>query len=264
MRMRMKILLPIALCLAASVALAAENGLIGAPERPGMVYVPAGDFPMGSSADDAVVFDFEKPREQPQRRVWVDAFFIDRFEVTNEQYAKHDPKHVPDHRSACANCPVTEVTWQEASDFCAAQTPPKRLPTEAEWEKAAKGGSEKRLEPVEDYAWYLHNAGGQTHPVGQKKPNGYGLYDVLGNAREWTADWYDPEYYKRTPAGSRNPKGPATGKRKVERGGTFFMFRRSVSETIRYNHPPHFRLYFLGFRCAADVARNAGTTGSRS
>lgn len=239
--------------LATGAPSAAEKMPVGTPERPGMAYIPAGEFPMGSSADDPVVFDFEKPREQPQRRLWVDAFFMDRFEVTNEQFAAFDPKHVPDPRSACATCPVTEVTWQEAKDYCAAQTPPKRLPTEAEWEKAAKGGSEKRLEPVDDYAWYLHNAGGSTHPVGQKKPNGYGLYDVLGNAREWTADWFDPGLYARTSAGTRNPKGPATGTRKVERGGTFFMFRRSVSETIRYNHPPHFRLYFLGFRCAADV-----------
>ena len=253
MRIRIHGLLSFVLLVAASAAIAADEKPPAAPARPGMAYVPAGEFPMGSPADDTVVFDFEKPREQPQRRIWVDAFFIDVHEVTNQQFAAFDPKHLPDARSACENCPVTEVTWQEAADFCAAQVPPKRLPTEAEWEKAAKGGSEKRLEPVGDYAWYLHNADGKTHAVAQKKANGYGLYDVLGNAREWTADWYDPEYYGKTAAGSRNPKGPATGTRKVERGGAFFMFRRSVSETIRYNHPPHFRLYFLGFRCAADA-----------
>lgn len=253
MHIRMLVPLLLGSILAATVPLAAEKKPAAAPTRPGMAYIPAGEFPMGSPADDTVVFDFEKPREQPQRQVWVDAFFMDIHEVTNQQFAAYDPKHGRDPRSACDTCPVTEVTWQQAADFCAAQVPPKRLPTEAEWEKAAKGGSAKRLEPVGDYAWYLHNADGTTHPVAQKKPNGYGLYDVLGNAREWTADWYDPGYYGKTPAGTRNPKGPATGTRKVERGGTFFMFRRSVSETIRYNHPPHFRLYFLGFRCAADA-----------
>ena len=240
------------LLLAASVALvpSASAKPARAPERPNMAYVAAGSFLMGSGPDDPVVFDFEKQKEQPQHEVWVDAYYIDRYEVTNEQFQKFDPRHLRDARSECATCPVTKVSWQQATDYCAAQVPRKRLPTEAEWEKAAKGGSDKRLEPVDDYAWYLLNADGHTHPVGQKKPNGFGLYDVLGNAREWTADWFEEGYYARTKDKARNPKGPPTGVRKVERGGAFFMFRRSISETIRYNHPPDFRLYFLGFRCA--------------
>ena len=217
-------------------------------ERPGMVYIPAGDFMMGSTTDDPLPFDFEKKNEQPQHKVWLDAYYIDRHEVTNAAFAAFNPGHLRDPRSACEDCPVTLVSWGQAQAFCASQSPPKRLPTEAEWEKAAKGGQDKRPEPLGDYAWYEPNADGAAHPVAQKKPNPYGLYDVLGNVREWTADWFETGYYDKSPA--RNPKGPDTGTRKVERGGAFFMLTRSVTVNIRYNHPPTFSLYFLGFRCA--------------
>jgi iron(II)-dependent oxidoreductase len=239
------------LFLGAAVALACERG--PAPP-PGMRLIPAGEFSMGSRADDASVYDWEKPKEQPQRRVYVDAFFIDEREVTNVEFERWRPTHTRERRSPCDECPVTDVTWSDAVLYCRDQK--KRLPTEAEWEKAAKGGSEREPKPLADYAWYQANSIERTQPVGQKRPNGYGLYDMLGNVREWTTDWFDPDYYAK--GENRNPKGPETGARRVERGGAFFLSERGVTTTIRYNHPPSLHLYFLGFRCVRDLDTRNG------
>ena len=215
-----------------------------------MVFIPAGEFLMGSAADDALVYPWEKPREQPQHPVYVDTFYIDKYEVTNAQYERLKPAHPRNEKSPCDECPVVRVSWDEAKQYCEGQSPAKRLPSEAEWEKAAKGGTKALVAAFADSAWYADNSIRRTQPVGKKQPNGYGLHDMLGNVREWTADWYDPGYYS---LGVRdNPKGPARGVRRVERGGAFFLPRRGVTTTIRYNHPPHFKLYFLGFRCAQD------------
>jgi formylglycine-generating enzyme required for sulfatase activity len=220
-----------------------------APRLDDMVYVPAGEFPMGSAADDGRVYQWEKPREQPQHPVFLDAFNVDRHEVTNAEYERFDPKYKRNAQySPCDDCPVVEVSWTEAQAYCAAQQPPKRLPTEAEWEKAAKGGAPWTPEPFTEYAWYAGNSIRRAQPVMKKRPNPFGLYDMLGNVREWTADWYDPGYYQQRVA--KNPKGPEAGQRRVERGGAFFLPQAGVTPTIRYNQPPDFHLYFLGFRCA--------------
>ena len=216
-------------------------------ERPGMAYVAAGEFQMGSRADDPKVFDHEKGSEQPQHAVKLKAFYIDETEVTNKQFEAF-MGHARDENSPCDDCPVNRVTWFEAKAYC--ESKQKRLPTEAEWEKAAKGGKDETFDHLDDYAWFNGNSIKSTKPVGQKKPNGYGIHDMLGNVREWTNDWFDQSYYQSSP--NEDPKGPEKGERKVERGGAFFLPARSVTTTIRYNHPPTFRLYFLGFRCAQD------------
>jgi iron(II)-dependent oxidoreductase len=220
-------------------------------EIPGMAYIPAGEYLRGSRADDARVYPWEQPREQPQHPVRLNAFYIDLREVTNAEFERFLPTHPRDTgHSPCDDCPVTEVTWFQASDYCAAQS--KRLPTEAEWEKAAKGGRDEWYpEPYEEYVWFSKNTIKRTQPVGQKLPNPYGLYDMLGNVRKWTADWYAPDYYQLKERD--NPKGPKEGARRSERGGAFFLPARGVTATIRYNHPPTFTLYFLGFRCARDA-----------
>ncbi len=215
-----------------------------------MVFVPAGTFLMGSRADDRRVYEFERQREQPQHEVFVGAYYIDIHEVTNAEYERFVP-HNRDTASPCDDCPITKVSWDEAQRFCAAQRPAKRLPSEAEWEKAAKaGGDGYPPKPFGDYAWYAKNSITRAQPVGQKGANAWGLYDMLGNVREWTADWFATDYYQHSER--ENPKGPATGVRRVERGGAFFLPQQGVTATIRYNHPPGFRLYFLGFRCAED------------
>jgi sulfatase modifying factor 1 len=244
--------------LAAAMALAiltlgsCSRGTAPSGERPGMVYIPAGEFLMGSRAGNPITYPWEAPHEQPQHSVYVDAFYIDTYEVTNVAYERLNPHNQRNEHSDCDDCPVTHLDWSEAQAYCAAQKPPKRLPTEAEWEKAAKGGSEAEADPesLEDYAWFSKNSIEHAQPVGLKRPNGYGLHDMLGNVREWTADWYGPQYYELQVRD--NPKGPAEGTRRVERGGAFFLPHRGVTSTIRYNHPPHFRLYFLGFRCVQD------------
>jgi formylglycine-generating enzyme required for sulfatase activity len=216
-----------------------------------MAYIPAGEFSMGSSADDPIVYPWEATHEQPQHQVYLSGYYIDRCEVTNAAYERIKPSRTRDaKRSPCDDCPVVNVSWHDAREYCAAQRPAKRLPTEAEWEKAAKGGLASAPEPLGEYAWYAKNSIERAQPVGRKRPNAYGVHDMLGNVREWTADWYDPGYYRLSVR--NDPKGPATGTRRVERGGAFFLPRRGVTSTIRYNHPPEFRLYFLGFRCARD------------
>jgi len=223
----------------------------GPGQRPGMAYIPAGEFLMGGAADDPTVYPWLAKVEGPQHPVYVDAFFIDVHEVTNAEFERFKPDHARHGvYSPGDDCPVDNVSWFEAKEYCETQNPPKRLPTEAEWEKAAKGGTDGHFEPFDDYAWYAKNTY-TTQPVTMKRANPYGLFDVLGNVREWTADWFDPDYYAL--GVHDNPKGPETGTRRVERGGAFFLPKRGVTATIRYNHPPDFRLYFLGFRCAQDV-----------
>jgi formylglycine-generating enzyme len=241
MRSRLSLVAPLFAC--------ALVGCRGADEHPGMRRIPAGEFMMGSRLDDPSVREWDKPSEQPPHAVYVSAFYIDEHEVTNTEYERWMPDHRPQDSSPCADCPVVRVTWFEAGAYCAAQG--KRLPTEAEWEKAAKGGADRDPEPLGDYAWYAANSITRAQPVAQKRSNGYGLYDMLGNVREWTADWYDEKYYAL--GVHDDPKGPQEGQRRVERGGAFFLSAPGVRTTIRYNHPPSIHLYFLGFRCARDA-----------
>src|SRR6185436_9884181 len=122
--------------------LAACSGSRTHEDRPGMAYIPAGEFMRGSRADDPAVYDWERPREQPQHPVYLNAFYIDLREVTNAEFERLLRTHARDTEySRCDDCPVTEVNWFQARDYCAAQS--KRLPTEAEWEKAAKGGRDE-------------------------------------------------------------------------------------------------------------------------
>jgi hypothetical protein len=150
--------------------------------RDGMVRIPAGTFTCGADLGERATLGWEKAA-QPAHPVTLREFFIDIHEVTNAEFERFDPTHGRSEASGCDDCPVTDVDWNQARDYCAAQKPPKRLPTEAEWEKAARGGIDASPEPLGDYAWYAKNSGYHAHPVMQKKPNGYGLYDMLGNAR---------------------------------------------------------------------------------
>lgn len=215
-----------------------------------MVLIPPGEFLMGSEEKDF-------PNERPRRKVYLDAYYIDKYEVTAASYrlftqatGRPAPRQTfPDKD----RYPAVYMTWKDAMAYC--EFHGKRLPTEAQWEKAARGGSEGRYSFGDDkgqlgaYAWHWGNSGKTVHPVGGRKPNGYGLYDMEGNVLEWTADWYDPDYYSGGPA--VNPQGPAEGREKVIRGGSAFVSADLCRPAARMRSGPDTRYSVKGFRCAA-------------
>jgi len=222
-----------------------------------MVSIPAGEFTMGSQDGDA--------DEQPAHKVYVDAFSIDVYEVTIGQYAEFlrsgEARAPLDwntmNQSANQKRPVANVDWADAVAYC--KWAGKRLPTEAEWEKAARG-TDGRLYPWgNDPPSPMHANYGKigSHDYGTLAPVGtmedgkspYGVYDMAGNVWEWVSDWYDNDYYKKSP--SQNPTGPSMGGFKVLRGGSWTSSPRNLRSADRYWDPPSFRsLYFPGFRCA--------------
>jgi formylglycine-generating enzyme required for sulfatase activity len=222
-------------------AAAAAEVLLGA-DGAESVLIPAGEFMMGS--------DSGRPEEQPVHRVYVDAYYIDKHPVTFEQYDRFCEATVRekpnDQGWGRGRQPVINVTWDDAAAY--AHWAGKRLPTEAEWERAAKGP--KGLDQpgaVGEYAWHVENSGGRTHAVGEKKPNAYGLHDMLGNVWEWCADWYDEGYYSYLPV--HNPRGPVAGTARVARGGGWFIFPRYARASGRFRSLPGSRDGGMGFRC---------------
>jgi sulfatase modifying factor 1 len=211
-----------------------------------MALIPAGEFIMGrNSVND---------NEKPAHTVYLDAFYMGRYEVTQLQYLSAIGKN-PSYFGKCPLCPVEKVTFHQASHYCVKSG--KRLPTEAEWEKAARGGTTGWYYWDEDnmdlYAWYGNNAGKRTRPVGTRDPNQYGIHDIAGNVWEWVQDWYDSNYYPKSP--QRNPKGPATGTAKVTRGGSWGNTPAQIAHAYRDSREPHTRYINGGFRCAKDAGK---------
>ncbi|MFC1712516.1 formylglycine-generating enzyme family protein [Candidatus Poribacteria bacterium] len=220
-----------------------------------MMLIPAGEFQMGGSDGAA--------NEKPVHVLYTDAFYMDKYGVTNAQYKKFmdatghkAPKYWSDPRYNAPNHPVVGVDWHDAMAY--AEWAGKRLPTEAEWEKAARGGLPGRKYPWGDKL--THNdancdgTGGKdrwkhTAPVGSFAPNGYGLYDMAGNAYMWCADWYDQDYYANSP--SRNPTGPDSGTFRVLRGGSWRCQDNCLRCAKRYGYYPSETYQFIGFRCGA-------------
>jgi formylglycine-generating enzyme required for sulfatase activity len=157
----------------------------------------------------------------------------------------------------CPNHPVENVTYDDAQLFISrfnqahsSEGYTYRLPTEAEWEYAARAGSQAAYSFGSDpnqlgaYAWTYENAGGQSHEVGTRKPNTFGLYDMHGNVWQWVQDWYDSGYNGLT----ADPQGPSSGSSRVFRGGSWFNYARHARSAIRYNDSPGDRAGYLGFR----------------
>lgn len=220
----------------------------------GMVVVEGGEFLMGNPAG------LSQQKALPAHKVRVRSFSIDRYEVTVGQFsefcratAQKMPEQPPFSQ---ANHPVVNVMWREANAY--AQWRGKRLPTEAEWEYAARGGSRSKgfkfsgSDSLAEVGWYLKNSKEQTHPVGTKKPNELGIFDMSGNAFEWCSDWSSETYYASSPID--NPTGPATGDEKVIRGGCWYDGDIAGTRVAhRGSFDPQDTFMYIGFRCACDV-----------
>jgi formylglycine-generating enzyme required for sulfatase activity len=149
--------------------------------------------------------------------------------------------------------PMVMVTWEEAKFYCESWAKG-WLPTEAEWEYAARAGTAgARYGHLEAIAWHGDNSGGRIHRVKEKQPNPWGLYDILGNVWEWVADWYEEGYYGTLPPGAIDPKGPSSGKQRVLRGGSWLDDERVLRAAVRLEVGPVDRYNYLGFRCAREV-----------
>jgi formylglycine-generating enzyme required for sulfatase activity len=237
-----------------------------------MVLIPAGSFEMGSKRG--------REEEKPVHKVWIDAFFMDRHEVTQAEYEKLGKIEAfpnPSHFKG-ADLPVEQVTWPQAARFCNArsrleglqpcynedtaecnfQASGYRLPSEAQWEYACRAGTETDYSwgdgpgKLGGFAWSADNAGKKTHPVGLKKANPWGLLDMHGNVAEWCQDVFEKNYYQSSP--EKNPHGPAEGKEYVLRGGSWKSPAEALRSSFRVGETPGFSDACLardaiGFRC---------------
>jgi sulfatase modifying factor 1 len=243
---------------------------------PSLVRVPAGWFLMGCDAG--------QDNEKPVHRVWVDEFLLASRQVTNSEYQRFirdiAPSSAPPFRSEPAfshpGQPVVGVSWHEATHYCEwlsgqtdggadksterRKTPSTfRLPTEAEWERAARGGREGALYPwgdappqsLPDYADRCASWNTGPEPVGLGEANAYGLYNMCDNVHEWCSDWYAADYYAVSP--ERNPRGPETGERRASRGGSWRHHIKISRCAARSSIPPEFKYADYGFRVACDV-----------
>jgi formylglycine-generating enzyme required for sulfatase activity len=262
------------------LSLALTSGAWGTPPKKGvpssysgMVLIPQGAFEMGSrrslrELDPVAIFQADRHMlgpEDPAHEVILDAYYIDLHEAANSDYKKYLeatgskalPRYWDDPNFNQPTQPVVGTTWKEAQAFC--QWNNKRLPTEAQWEKAARG---KR--PVK-YPWgneepdktrlNFNSHIGKTAPVGSY-PTGksdYGVFDLSGNVAEWVQDWHFPEYYLFSP--KENPPGPEKGHYKIIRGGNWKNKAEDVRLTYRNATVPKARSKTVGFRCAADAPK---------
>ncbi len=253
-----------------------------------MVLIPGGWFTMGDAEGQI--------DERPLHKVWVNAFHMDKYEVTQEEYEKVRGEN-PSRWTAPKN-PVEQVRWSDAVRYCNARSIEDglqpcynletwecdfnangyRLPTEAEWEYACRAGTKTRYafgdtpEKLRHYAWYKENSGGRPRPVGKKLPNPWGLHDMQGNVWEWCHDLYLVDYYQASP--EKNPEGPKAGDTKIVRGGCWNARADKCRSAFRYNENPGyadvcFGYDIYGFRAVRNVPtepseKKPGASGSSS
>ena len=216
--------------------------------EPEMVAVTGGTFKMGNESGFA--------NEKPEHSVTLANFSIGKYEVTQKQWHAVMGSYAGKHEN-CDECPVEFVSWNEVQEFITKLNKKTgktyRLPTEAEWEFAARGGTRSVNADysgsfaIDEVGWAEENSGGITHAVGTKKSNELGLFDMSGNVWEWCADWYEKTTYASSP--TDNPKGPDNGTKKVFRGGGYNESgKNSCRNTYRNACEPDVRREYIGFR----------------
>jgi len=232
------------------LAIAAHcHSLKAQSEFPEMVLIHGGTFKMGSKAGGN--------DERPIHMVSLSDFYIGRFEVTQKQWRMvmtEDTNRC--YFNGCDSCPVERVSWYNVNEYIERLNKQTglnfRLPTEAEWEYAARGGAESKGYKYSgsnnelSVAWKVGTSDMKTHPVGRKKPNELGLYDMSGNVYEWCSDWYSPGWY--SVSSGHNPAGPVNGTFKVIRGGSWFYDYAGLRVTDRESANPSYRYGYVGFR----------------
>jgi formylglycine-generating enzyme required for sulfatase activity len=246
-----------------------SRGRDGAP----MVYIAAGPFTMGSN--DGL------PNERPEHTVTLDAYSIDQYEVTLSLYRKFleaekyesPPTWNDEAATTVGDRPAIGMKWESAVAYC--RWAGKRLPTEAEWEKAARGTDRRRypwgdMQPFVDIANYNRGVWvseaitlvavtsglegmSVRHGLKEGGKSPFGVSHMAGNAAEWVADWYERDYYRTSPG--RNPSGPATGERRVLRGGSWADVPSALRVTARFSAEPDFEDRTMGFRCAMNATK---------
>ncbi len=271
--MSVRLITSLILCILLGHGPASSHYSVNERDSAAMVTIAEGSFIRGSGSETG------RADERPRRTIYLNAFMIDKYEVTNARYltfiaatGHKEPFNVYGAGSlfetkGIENIPVVQVTWHDAADYC--QWAGKRLPTEAEWEKAARGtdgrpypwgdGTPSPRHVNFDRDWV---AMGTLLPVGSL-PDGaspYGVHDMSGNAREWVQDWYAKDYYRIAP--DRNPKGPETGLLKVIRGGSWHSFEPDVRAAARGKGGFALKTHGTGFRCARDVSAAPARTKS--
>ena len=250
-----------------AVGPSAEPTEITTPSGVNMMLLPAGTFTMGD--EDGEV-------DEPEHKVAVGPFYIDQYEVTQEEFQRvmgENPSKVKGQKN-----PVEQIRWSDAVRYCNARSRLEgleaaydldtwtcrfeangyRLPTEAEWEYAARAGATSAYvfgdeeTKLKQHAWYKANAGGKPRPVRQRRPNAWKLYDMHGNVWEWCNDFYKVDYYLESP--EKDPRGPVSGEKKVLRGGCWNSNPDACRSAYRYNENPAytdacFGYDIYGFRC---------------
>lgn len=242
-----------------------------------MVSIPAGTFVMGRDQDEA--------DQGPAHEVAIDAFLMDRYEVTQAVYGKLDPINGSHFKGE--DLPTEMISWGKAALYCNLRSQAEgldpcynefgecdfqasgyRLPTEAEWEYACRAGSSTPYcfgadsAQLAQYAWYAANSGKKTHQVGKKLPNAWGLYDMHGNVAEWCNDFFSQDYYAQSP--QDNPHGPQEGEQNVLRGGHWGASAELCSSSARVGEDPGFSdacfaRDAIGFRCVRRLPTELST-----